>query len=442
MFGDMQIKQNADGMGISGVCTSELDFSVAYEEYAEHPPKAGAIVTLGINILGVTYYFLISQRTRSGAKVTLKCYDRMLLLNKNSDLFDIPYTNVDPKDDSSGEIKMEDLIKYLVPEIGFAGCTTYLTDTGYYGELKMAKKDIKGKTCRALFEAISEAWCGYFTIAADNYLDFVFFGTPAHSICPVVNHEAIVMQSERSPISKVTVSNGTDNYYSGEENADIFAALTVKTNYASQELADKLLERVKGYTYMSWQCSKMIVDVQQLSGSVNSYLPAISTEMYSLKPVVSMNGGNLIANALTITLTDTGIYASLGSNEVAEDECAYIGYLSRKLEEKLSDGEKLGNDTLISRYQGIIHLGEKTKDETTGEEKQNRYGYSKATADGIVEFDGAMVSKITPKTAYWNSDKTEAVVSYEGKKFKYNIKRDSEGNITDFSKEEVKEESE
>ena len=437
-FGDLQLKQNADGMGISGVSSAEFDFTVTYEEYAVNPPRSGASVAFGIEGSGVTYYFFVSQRSRSGNKVTFKCYDRMLLLGISSDMFEIPYTGVIADDEDSGEIACANLVEYIAGAVGFDGCTSYIKSSGYFGGLKLKKTDIKGKTARALLETVSAAWCGYFTVSANNYLDFVFFGTTAHTSCPVTTHTAITMQSERSAITRVRAYTGSDYYYSGDETADVFSTLTVQTGFASQEYADTLLARVSGYTYRSWDCSKMIVDVPQL---MNNYLPTISTGMNHYHVPDGVDGlTDFTANALTLDFTSAGVYASLASNEVTEDEYSYLGYISRKLEEKLSDGEKLGNDTLITRYQGIIHLGEKTTDETTGEVKQNRYGYSKATADGVVEFDGAMVSKITPKSAYWNEDKTEATVSYEGKKFKYHIKRDDNGNVTEFSKEEITEE--
>ena len=91
---------------------------------------------------------------------------------------------------------------------------------------------------------------------------------------------------------------------------------------------------------------------------------------------------------------------------------------------------------MLTRYQGIIHLGEKSK-ARNGSSEQKRFGYSPATENGIVEFDGVMVSKVTPTSATINADKTEAVVNYEGKSYKYLIERDSSGNITSFGKEEV-----
>lgn len=431
-FGDLALKQNADGMGISGVSAAEFDFSIAYEEYAAKTPKSGAEVLFGIEGSDVTYNFFVSQRSRSGGKVTFKCYDRTIMLGVSSDTLDIPYTDVSEDDENSGKITALSLVKYLAEAVGFIGCTKSIDEIWNFGSLELKKADIKGKTARALLETISAAWCGYFTVAANDYLDFVLFGSAVmHTLCPVTTHSAIVMRSERSAITRVVAYTGSDYYYSGDYNSDVLSTLTVQTEFASQEYADTLLERVKGYTYRSWECSKAIVDVPNLK---DGYFPTISTKMnkYHIPDGVDTDT-DFTANALTLNFTSTGIYATLSSNEVTEDEYAYLGYVSRKLGEKISDGEKLGNDTLITRYQGIVHLGEKKKDKTTGEEKQNRYGYSKATSDGVVEFSGAMKSKKYPGIAL-NADLSGFKMQYDDTSFDFEVVIDGD-NVTLKEKE-------
>lgn len=378
------------------------------------------------------YSFFISQRSRSGRKVTFKCYDRSLMFGISSDTLDIPYTNVSDDDENSGKITALNLVKYLADAVGFNGCTKYIEDIGEFGKLELKKTDIKGKTARALLETISAAWCGFFTVDANNYLDFIFFGSyTMHTICPVITNSAIAMKSERSKITRVIAYTGSDYYYSGDENADVFSTLTVQTEFASQEYADILLQRIGGFTYRSWDCSKAIVDVPNLT---NGYLPTISTRMSGYHPPNDVDEAiEIIANTLTLNFTDTGIYATIGCNEVTEDEYSYLGYISRKLEEKISDGEKLGNDTLITRYQGLVHLGEKKKDETTGEVKQNRYGYSKATSDGVVEFTGAMKSKKYPGIAL-NADLSGFKMQYDDTSFDFEVIIDGD-NVTLKEKE-------
>lgn len=442
-FGDLTLIQSADGMGTSGISAAEFSFTVSYEEYAQKKPKSGAEVIFGFRDDNKMYCFFISQRSRKGGTVSFKCYDRTLLLEISSDHTNIPYINVNEKDKDSGDISMLTLVLYIAEYVGFTGCTEKLKNSfNFASSYNLKKTDIEGKSLRSLLETISTVWCGYFAAAANNYLDFIFYGESAHTLCSVKTHAAIAMQSERSPITRVIAHTGSDYFYATlkdengiEVESDVFSTITVQTDFASQSYADCLLSRLQGYTYRSWKCDKAIIELSE-------YLPTISLGMSGyhypdgVDPLTEFT-----ANSLTLKFTDTGVYAEVGCNEVTEDECAYLGYFSRKLGEKISEGEVLGNNTMVTRYQGVVHLGEKKKDEKTGEVTQSRYGYSSATSDGVVEFDGAMVSKKVPKTAKWNADKTKAVIDFGSKKYEYTVEKDADGNVTSFSKEEVKEET-
>ena len=429
-FGDLTLKQSTDGMGTSGVSAAEFSFTVSYEEYARNKPKSGAEVIFGFRDDDKMYCFFISQRSRKGGTVSFKCYDRTLLLEISSDYTSIPYSNIDAKDKDSGDISTLTLVRYIAEYVGFIGCTDHIINANNFASFyKLKKKDIKGKSLRSLLETISTVWCGYFTVAANNYLDFVFFGESAHTLCSVQTHSAIAMQSERSPVTRVIAYTGSDYYYatskedSGKEaDADVFSTITVQTSFASQDYADNLLSRVQGYTYRAWKCDKAVINLSE-------YLPTISLGMSGyhypdgVDPLTEFT-----ANYLTLKFTSTGVYAEVGCNEVTEDECAYLGYFSRKLGEKISDGEVLGNNTLITRYQGIIHLGEKKKDEKTGEVTQNRYGYSSATSDGVVKFGGAMVSEKIPGIAL-KSDLSGFTANFGETSIEYEVNIDGD-NVT------------
>ncbi|MGN0598645.1 MAG: hypothetical protein ACI4JK_02020 [Oscillospiraceae bacterium] len=441
-FCDIQLKQNADGMGISGVSSAEFDFSISYDEYAKKPPKSGAEVIFSIGEERTTLYtFYISQRSRKGGKVSFKCYDRLSLLEISTDLMEIPYENIEEDDENSGDITLFSIASYIAGYVGLGLDESIASNVGYFGGLKLKKTEILGKTARALFDTISAAWCGFFTMKANNIVDFVFFGQSANNSFTVKNHAAITMQSERSAISKVIAYSGSEYFYAtddeNDDKTDVLSTLKIQTDFASEQYAEQLLYRVKGFTYISWRCSKAIVDVSKLT---DSQLPIITANIAGLNYPDDVDPfAEFIVNSMILKFTSTGIYAEMSSNEVTEDEQSYIGFFSRKLADKITNGEKLGNDTMITRYQGIVHLGEKKEDEKTGEVKQTRYSYSKATSSGIVEFSGAMVSKVVPSSAIWNADKSEAVVSYDGKRYKYTIEKDDEGNVLSFKKSEVKE---
>ena len=429
-FGNLQIKQEADGMGVSGISAAEFSFTVSYEEYAKNKPRSGAEVVFGFgDESNKIYVFHVSQRSRKGGTVTFKCYDKSIFFGISSDLIDIPYVNVDEKDEKSGEINTLGVVRSIAKHFGLTCTDRINTQVWGLGQLMMKKSDIAGKTVRSLLETISTAWCGYFVIAPNYTLDFALFGDDVNTLCDVKTHSEIEMQSERSPITQVIAYTGSDYYYANlkDDNgqkieSDVLSTLTVQTDFASQEYAEMLLSRIQNYTYRSWRCSKAILERPAV-------LPTLSMMLngYHFPKGLDITA-RLIANSMTLSFTSTGVYATLGSNEVVEDEYTFLGYISRKLEEKISDGEKLGNDTLITRYQGIVHLGEKKKDEKTGEVKQDRYGYSKATSDGVVEFTGAMKSKKYPGIAL-KSDLSGFKMQYEDTSFDFDVVIDGD-NVT------------
>ena len=117
-----------------------------------------------------------------------------------------------------------------------------------------------------------------------------------------------------------------------------------------------------------------------------------------------------------------------------ENEFNYVGELSRKITEKISNNEKLGNQTMVTRYQGVIHLGEKYEED--GTEKQNTYAYSSASKDGVVEFSGAMTSKVVPQAIKVTETVDKVEYKLADKKYKLGITWDGD-NISKVTREEV-----
>ena len=143
-FGDLTLRQNADGMGVSGVSAAEFSFTVSYEEYAKNTPKSGAEVIFGFRDDDKMYCFFVSQRSRKGGTVSFKCYDRTLLLEISSDFAGISYSNVSEKDKDSGDISMLSLVRHIANYVGFNGCTDHIIESiNFASSYKLKKTDIK-----------------------------------------------------------------------------------------------------------------------------------------------------------------------------------------------------------------------------------------------------------------------------------------------------------
>ena len=147
------------------------------------------------------------------------------------------------------------------------------------------------------------------------------------------------------------------------------------------------MQRVNGLTYRAWSCSKL------------TYNDIFLENLMSFKAEIYFKDGvRRMANSMEKNITAYGIFITCGSNDFTENEFEYLGALSRKIANKISDGEELGNKQLVTRYQGIIHLAEKENSKgRAGAEPPKRYGYAPATYEGVVKFDGAMVDRTLPE---------------------------------------------
>lgn len=421
-FGEVVIKQQCDGYGISGCATAQLSFSVPYTEYIEKKPKSNAevMLTIGTGETAKTYVYYVANRQKSGGKVSFVCYDRMAFTDVYVNEEDFSYTD--------NTISAAELVNTLALMCGIAHVDSLINAMGVFGALPFKKSDIANKTARTLLEEVSKAWCGYFKVTYSNTLYFVPFGFGTVTGNAVTEYTAISEGFEKGPITRVKMDGENGTFYSGDTAADITETLTVNTRFASQELADVLLVRSKNVKYQGWSCSKAII-----TGDV---LPDITADI----AFKDDNSLSRFANNMALSFTSCGIFFSGGSNAVTENEFEYMGILSRKIEERIKDGEQLGNRTMLTRYQGLIHLAAENSTTTLSEGTSavTSYGYSPADENGVITFDGALTNKIVPSSAVINDDMSEVIIAYGNKKYRYNIIWDGD-NISEFTKEEVKE---
>lgn len=417
-FGDVTIKQQCDGYGISGCSTAQLTFNVTADEYEEKKPQNNAVVmiTTGIGTNAKTYVYYIASRSKSGGKVSFTCYDRMAFTDCHVNIESVPF-------DESGKISASELVTTIAGICGINNVDSGISSMGFFGALTFSKTEITGQTARMLLEEISKAWCGYFKVSYSNTLYFVPFGYGTVTGNVFTEYAKITEGFEKGPIAKIKISDGNNTYYAGSSTADIFETLSIDTKFASQELADALMVRTEGTVYQGWNCSKAVVS--------QNTLPDITAD------ITFYNDSKLsrFSNVVTLNFSASGVFFSGGANSVTENEFEYMGALSRKIDQCIKNNELLGNRTVMTRYQGLVHLAP----ENASEAENTSYSYSEADGNGVVEFSGAMTSKIVPSSAEINEDKTEALIAYGDKKYKYDVKWDN-GKITGFTKTEVKDE--
>lgn len=377
----VKIMQNADGYGISGVCMSEMTFSVPLSDYERYTIPSSAKVEFKLSgIIEFAPAFYISSRSRKGEKVSFKCCDRIMwteqVISISEELFD---ANAEYGTDRIGA---QFIAQYIAAQCGFKGFGTSADIPTVF----LPKEDVIGKNCRDILVGISEAWCGFFKTSNGGALYFMVFGSEGIAENTVDKYTEISEGSVKGPIYKIIMTNGSETFESGGTTVtDHLNTLKISTKYASGDLCNQIMSRLNGYTYQAWDCEKCLFNDY-------GWIEIIGLVNFPNRP-------SRTANYITKIPTPQGIFISCGNNEVTESEFDYSGAISRQIRNKISDGEKLGNNTMVTKYQGIIHLADDKSKAKSAEEPVSikKFGYSPATYDGVVKFDGAMVDNAKPK---------------------------------------------
>lgn len=377
-----------------------MSFELAASDYIG--AGANAEVTLTSDDISINLpTFYINTRKKSGNIISFSCLDSMM---KTDQPLNVNY-------DTNDEISVGNLLSGIATQCGFVSAggvpSSHIRN--------LTKQELTGKSCRQALEMLSVPMCGYFYTVAD-ILAFKQWGSASPTYTPL-KYSAVSTGGEKGPILRLVMTGNDEVFDKGSPGADVFNTLKIDTEFATDGLATEVYSRIENYTYTAWQCDKMMFDI----------VPEIDSD-------IVLDDITLTANSITTSFTATGIFCSCGRNEVTENEFNYVGELSRKITEKISNNEKLGNQTMITRYQGVVHLGEKYDD--NGTEKQNTYAYSSASKDGVVEYEGAMTSKVVPQTITVNDTADTVNYSLGDKLYKLAITWAGD-NISAVTREDV-----
>lgn len=376
-FGNLKSRESVDGFGFSGVSTREFTFTLAYDEAKYIAPMAQVWLITGVNYQLVSGF--IVSRQRRGKTVSFKCYDRIIYTDQ--------VINFSESSFRDGMISVYDAFSTVSGQCGFDGGLHVISGVEL-PPFNIPREKVEGRTGREILEMISKVWCGVFHTDDNERLLFLPVEASRGGADSGLLHAPIIEGNSKGPIEAVVMSNGSEEFRAGRENADVFHTIKISSDLASAELAGHLFNRLEGYTYNAWECSKLTYGV---STSVASVI-ALNAD------ITFGDGVTRKVNYAEKSYIACGVFAKCGANNFSESEFEYVGNLSRQIANKIGDGEELGNKTLITRYQGTIHLGEKKSGKgRAAEDPPKRYGYAPATYEGVVKFDGAMVDKTLPK---------------------------------------------
>lgn len=402
----MSISQSVSGYGTSGVVTAMMTFvtSSFYSDIGQNSTVKLKCTNASIE----SPDFYVTGRKNSGGITEWTCCD---VVSKTDRLINFSDGDFDEND----KITVSEVLDIINTQCGIGVNASGLSALIHKTLDKTQCED--GLTVRRVLEMLSEAMCGYW-LGIGGQIVFVNFGQTVFSAVPT-SYKAIDFNG--SVDYAAVLCTDDDAVYSANASGS-GKTMIVSTDFASQELADSILSAMVGannnYTYRSWSCGKGKADEWLYPGAY------------------SFGDKLLICNSVSMSVSASGLFFTASANAIDEDEVGYTSEVNRQLKRKLEFDKINGNMAVTGK--GLYFFENGYKKMTAEEQKDAKYSFN--VEKGITEYSGAMVSKVVPKSVKWSNSKTEAVIDYGEKKYKYLIVKDDEGNISRFEKAEVKEE--
>lgn len=313
-FGNVRVKRSCDGVGMSGLCISQLSFDVPDNLYA---PRAAKTVVDGVSGLPTFY---IDDRKKSKGVVSVICLDRLAFAD-----IDFPYTNFLNGD---APLPISEVVQNIVNVVKFKAITGI---PSWLNEIPREK--IQG-SCADILNYIAECCCGFFYMTDDDVCTFAPFGSFT-STMSVKKHTALDIGIDYTP-NGIICTDGTGKQYTRGGVGYSFDTVQINSDLISNEGCEEIWKRIDGKTYTQYSCDTCI-------------LPSVP---YPAVKISYAQGYELITQDINCEITKNGIFGSLRGNAPSDGE---IGSRHRLTRNRVEYGKKCGN-ILFSKYQGPIVL--------------------------------------------------------------------------------------
>lgn len=331
-IGDIKLTCNAGGLPTSGVSASQLSFTVDISKYGwtAFGSNCAECTVGGFN--APKYY--ITGRSMNGDEYTITATDRTIFLDLPFD-----YTVLEAHVDSDGYVQTGQVVSEIARQAGFTSGSTG-------GALqKILYKDL-ATSCRSVLDIIASASCGTFYCSANNSLEFLQFGAISGTCSAPENQRTDVIKGmEKGPINGVLMINTSTNdgktqQFSEGSTGSSFSAVKIQSKYATAELCNGVYQGVKGKKYTAFKVDKMVCSAFMSIGT-----------LFSVDEFNSYNATNI-----TMNLSRTGSYASIGTDINNETEWDFSGALTREVNAQIKAGHKY-NGVSVSQQGGLVCEG-------------------------------------------------------------------------------------
>lgn len=312
----MRVSRQLDGIGMSGICITELSFDVPgdLEVY-----RAAEVVLSGVD--GVSTFY-IDNRTKSGGVTSVTCLDKLALAD--AAFPDSSITGSD-YDESVPIVTVKELIASTIGIDSVGALPSWLSS--------VPRAKLKDATCSEVLNFIAEACCGFFYMVGSS-CQFIAFGNIS-SAMSISQHTALDIGAEYSPVG-VLCTDGNGVQYSRGSVGNTYDTIQIDSDLITDAGCAAVWEKAEGVTLKQFSCDKAIV----------------ASVPYPAVQITFGQGYELIAHSIECEITACGIVASLSGNVPSDSE---IGSRHRLTRNKIEYGKRSGN-VMHTKYQGTLVL--------------------------------------------------------------------------------------
>lgn len=324
-FGDITVTRAMEGVGTSGLCTSQLTFSTPAPFYGS---RAGCVTLSGIS--GVHKHY-IDGRTAKGGIVTVTCLDRMAFADEPFPYASLSFTG----DDIPISTVMELIVTAMGELSGYGGIPSWL---GVY-----PREKLEGAACSDILSDIAAACVGVWYISESNSLQFLKYGT-YNGVHTVSRHTA-PDAGESYSCAEIRYADENGSVHSRGSGGRAYDTLEISSCLITEDGCTEIWERLSGHTHTAVSVESCVMESVPYVGDM-----------------IALEGSDIAVRAENIScgITQSGIAASVSANSPAGSEIGTRGKLAAAIDNRVEYNKKTGC-MKITKYQAIKLIdGEET----------------------------------------------------------------------------------
>lgn len=340
IVGDITITNNSGGLPKSGICASQMSFSLDVSVYGGSLPGVSSSAECKIgNFSAPTYY--VTGRQLEGSVYTITGTDRTIFLDMPFNYTSCQWEAERSKDNT---VATSYVVQCIASQAGFKGFN--------YGNIpeiipRLPYADL-ATSCRSILTSLSEIACGVWYCGQSDSLQFFGYGDQSAVYTSFPNESADLQKGiSVGPMAGVVMINdstdsGDSEQFTSGYVEDSFRAIKIVSKYATASACSMLLKRIEDVEYTAFT------------------LPhCYCYTFYPIGTQVVMNEYDLevyLATNIVIYLSPTGSYASFSGDASSEFEWDFSGHLTQQVKDRIAENTKY-HGVSISKKEGLVCEG-------------------------------------------------------------------------------------